>query len=264
MTRPLPWYRESFGADYLEVYAHRDDRQGLEQARDATRLLGLVPGARVLDVACGAGRHTFALRELGLDVTGMDLSIPLLRAARHRARESGDEDIGFVRGDMRQLPFRDAFDAALSLFTSFGYFEDDEENARVLRAIHSVLRPGGLYLLDFLNPELVVGTLEPRSAELREGRRIVQERSITADGARVEKTIRITPADPADPADPGPVPERVFRESVRLYSRQDIESMMARASLEVIGVHGSFAGEAWEPASPRMIFSARRPEESGS
>jgi len=106
LTRAEPWYRASFGEDYLEVYAHRDDRQGSEQARAVVRLLGLAPGARVLDVACGAGRHAFALREIGIEVIGVDLSPALLRAAVRRARDAGASSGGFVRGDMRHLPFR--------------------------------------------------------------------------------------------------------------------------------------------------------------
>lgn len=242
----MSWYRDSFGADYLEVYAHRSDHQGREETAAIVRLLELREGDLVLDVACGAGRHSFALRAAGFRVTGVDLSPELL--AHGRRRIDGPNDL-FVRGDMRALPLRPGFRAAVSLFTSFGYFDRENEDRQVLEEIHRVLDPDGRFLLDFLNRARVVRDLVPRSEERQGDRRIVQERRLSADGRRIEKTIRVTTGRDAG--------EKVFRESVRLYGRADIETLFESAGFRVTGALGSFCGEEFCDASPRLIVTAR-------
>ncbi len=259
----MAWYRESFGKDYLEVYAHRDDRQGSSEADAILRMLTLERGMKVLDVGCGTGRHSVSLEEAGLRVTGIDLSIDLLRSGRSRLDRPNDV---FVRGDMRRLPFRAAFDAAVSLFTSFGYFDDSSDDGRVLREIRGVLRPGGRFLLDFLNAPRVIRTLVPHSEVTRKGVRIIEDRAISPDGLRVEKTIRLEPEadDSGDPSGDGTEPSassrtaKTFRESVRLYDKEALVRLVADAGFEVLDVFGSFAGEPHDDDTPRTIVTARR------
>ncbi len=150
------WFEEWFGEEYLHLYPHRD-------ARDAEALLGLVrqtlpwqEGWRVLDVACGQGRHLRVLAGMGVRPIGVDLSQSLLR----RAREVTDRPL--VRADMRLLPIRPAsMDLTLNLFTSFGYFANDDENAMALAAMADTVRPQGWFVLDFLNADAVRRSLVP-------------------------------------------------------------------------------------------------------
>ena len=244
------WYRDSFGKDYLDVYAHRDAAQGRTEAASIVNLLQLQAGQRLLDVACGSGRHSFALEKTGVAVTGIDLSADLLRAGR--ATIQNDNNHLLVRSDMRLLPFLSgAFDAAVSLFTSFGYFIDEAEDRSVLAEIHRVLTPGGRFLLDFLNAERVVRELVPRSEETRGDLHIIQERRITPDGRRVEKSIRVDSSDPA-------IPTRNFLESVRLYDRAQLEGLFAEVGFRVDRAVGSFDGEPAGPDSPRLILVGGR------
>ena len=246
----MTWYRDSVGEDYLEVYAHRDDRQGSAEAMSLVKLLDLDAGTRLLDLACGTGRHSAALAIGGFDVVGIDLSAPLLERARERPVDGASFRI--VRGDMRRLPFADgSFGAVTSLFTSFGYFPTREEDGRVLSGIARVLEPGGRFLLDFLNAPLVIRELVPRSEEVTDARRIVQSRSIHPDGPRVEKKIEVFREGSDEPA-------RVFHESVRLYDRADLTDLLREAGLEVDGAYGSFRGEAHTDTSPRTILTARK------
>lgn len=241
------WYRDSFGKDYLDIYAHRDAVEGRDEARAIVDLLGLTEGRRVLDVACGTGRHSLALESTGVDVTGVDLSLDLLQAGRRVL--DGDNHL-FVRGDMRALPFRASFDAVVSLFTSFGYFPTEAEDRIVLEEIHTALRPGGVFLLDFLNQEKVVRELVPHSEESRGNLHITQQRSISRDGRRVEKTIRVVANDDDS--------VRTFRESVRLYDREMLEATLHSVGMAVERALGSFAGEPAGPDTPRLILIARR------
>ena len=131
----MPWYKEWFGEEYLELYSHRDDSEAEEHADFVERQLG--GGARptaVLDLACGAGRHTAALRRRGYRTLGLDLSLTLLA----RMRTQG---LPRVSGDMRRLPFQaESFDWVLNFFTSFGYFERERENFQVLEEIVNLKR----------------------------------------------------------------------------------------------------------------------------
>lgn len=145
------WWATYFDRDFFHLYrpflppeATRDEVAG------ALRLLDLAPGARLLDLACGWGRHSLEFARAGLRVTGVDRSEPLLRLARRAAAEEG-VDVHWIRADMRRLPFRAGFDAVVSLFSSLGYFESDEEDLRVLLGAREVLRPGGVFLLEVMH-----------------------------------------------------------------------------------------------------------------
>jgi 2-polyprenyl-3-methyl-5-hydroxy-6-metoxy-1,4-benzoquinol methylase len=139
-----------FGADYLHFYApaFTQERNGREVA-EIVRMLDLQPSMTVLDAPCGHGRISTELAVLGAAVTGLDLMEHFLAAARETAATRGVE-VDYRRGDLRELPVEGPFDAVLCWFTSFGYF-GDEDNRRVLREFHRVLRPGGRLLIETLH-----------------------------------------------------------------------------------------------------------------
>lgn len=240
-----PWYRRWFGEAYLDLYPHRDTT---EAGRAVALLMSetrLDSGDSVLDLACGAGRHLFHMERCGLRTFGLDLSYPLLL----RARTAGPS-IALVRADMRQLPFRhDRFGAVASFFTSFGYFPSDTDDRSVLLEVHRVLRFGGCLFLDFLNAERVRRTLSPRDERQIGGRRVVQERRLVNEGRSVEKTIRIEGADHE--------PVEVFHERVRLYSPDELGTLLAGCGLAPERWFGDYGGEPLTAATPRAIVLAR-------
>ncbi|MCG8467493.1 MAG: methyltransferase domain-containing protein, partial [Gemmatimonadetes bacterium] len=139
MTAPAEWFRDWFGDAYLELYPHRDEEEAAAGVELFRRETGLTGSERVLDLACGAGRHLERLRRSGLEATGLDLSAALLEEARVRPGVDGR----LVRADMRALPFADgAFGGLVNFFTSFGYFMTPAEDAAVLDEVRRVLRPG--------------------------------------------------------------------------------------------------------------------------
>jgi SAM-dependent methyltransferase len=173
---------------------------------------------------------------------GLDLSAALLRVARRE-----DNDAPYVRADMRELPFAaESFDLVVNLFTSFGYFEDDREHARVLSVVRHALRPGGAFVIDFLNASQVRRNLVPYDERVENGVTIVQSRVISPDDRFVEKTIRLKERG------------REYVERVRLLSAGDLERMLDIAGFEVVHCFGDYAGGQWSENSSRTILFATR------
>ena len=145
------WYTKFFNEDYIEIYSERLSRDATErETAFVVDALGLRDGDRVLDLACGHGRHAVALAQRGMVVTGQDLNEDYLRMAREDAARAGVE-IETVHGDMREIPFTDEFDAVINMFTAFGYFDSEDEDVRVLEAVANALESGGKLLLDTIN-----------------------------------------------------------------------------------------------------------------
>ena len=239
-----PWFRDWFGSEYLALYPHRDRAE----ARRAVRLLhhatGLGPGTRVLDVGCGSGRHLAELQRIGYRATGLDLSSSMLEAALAAVPECG-----LVRADMRQLPFRaGSFDVVTSYFTSFGYFDNEDDDLQALSEARRLLGAGGWYLLDFLNAAEVVAHLKTEDHRTVSGVHVVQERRLAAGGRIIEKRISIEAHDDA--------PAREFVERVRLYRPEDLDSMLVRAGLRPGPTFGGYDCSPFSPESPRYIVLA--------
>jgi SAM-dependent methyltransferase len=238
------WFEQWFGEEYHALYPHRDD----EDARRAVALIRSViswrPGDRILDLACGPGRHAAELERLGAHVIGFDLSRAMLRRARERTNAR------LVRGDMRALPFRDgSFTLAVNLFTSFGYFLDDDEHRLVVRQVAAALVPGGHFVLDYLNAEQVRRTVQLSEqtqgpTERRSGPRV--RRSIGADGRFVIKEIELRGR------------ARSFQERVRLYGADELAALCTDAGLRVVAQFGDYDAGAPGPNAPRVILVAAR------
>ncbi|MFN7989902.1 MAG: class I SAM-dependent methyltransferase [Thermoanaerobaculia bacterium] len=246
-TERDPWYASWFGEEYLALYPERDD---LEAERQAEFVLGLLsPYARkgrggILDLACGTGRHAVVLARGG-PVTGVDLSAPLLGRARARRAEPRP---GFVRADMRRLPFgRGSFGAVVNFFTSFGYFDDPADDVRVLGEVARVLAPGGAFLSDVFNAARVLSTLVSREERTVAGERVSIRRSYDPGTRRVEKEITMGTGAAA----------RTFRERVRVYLRDELEALHREARFGVTAAFGDFDGTPYDPRrSPRLILLA--------
>jgi SAM-dependent methyltransferase len=218
------WFEEWFGEEYLHLYPHRNEADAERVVNLLRQVLPWRAGWRVLDVACGAGRHLAALERAGVVPFGFDLSALLLRRAREMTKRP------LVRADMRALPYRPAMmDLTVNLFTSFGYFAADEEHHNAIGQMLTTIRPGGWFVIDFLNAEQVRDALVPAETT-RYGDHIAEiRRMITPDGRFVRKTITL----PAG---------RCFEERVRLLGADDLEAMIASQGARVDGRFGDYAG----------------------
>jgi SAM-dependent methyltransferase len=233
------WFEEWFGDEYLQLYPHRDQVEADQGVALVAAATGLEPGWRVLDVGCGAGRHARAFRARGARCYGVDLSATLLRVAR------GVTDAPLVRADMRSLPIRSgSMDLTVSLFTSFGYFEHDDEHAGALREMVRTLRPGGWFVIDFLNAAEVRARLVPRETVAVYGGEVDVRRSVSPDGRFVCKAIT-TPCG------------REFVERVRLFEPAEIVAMLEAAGVNVRQRYGDYQAAPLAPGSPRTILAGQ-------
>lgn len=230
------WFEEWFGEDYLRLYPHRDDADAARAVALIARTVGLQPGWRVLDVACGAGRHARAFMQAGAGCFGVDLSAALLRIARRVTTAP------LIRADMRQLPIRPgSMDLTVNLFTSFGYFERDAEHTIALREMISTVRATGWFVIDFLNPAAVRRQLVPEEQLQVQGQTVRVTRSVSPDGRYVCKSIR-APAG------------RRYMERVRLFEPDQICQMVQAAGVRIRHRFGDYDASPFNPESPRTIL----------
>lgn len=235
----MTWYREWFGEEYLDLYAYRDEQEAKTHVAFLKREIGNVRGP-LLDLACGNGRHLQELRANGYHAVGCDLSYVLLKTA-HESSES----LPLVRADMRKLPFCDSsFEGLVNFFTSFGYFENEEDNSRVVEEMCRVLRKGAPFLFDFMNVHRELKQLVQREEREIEGGTVLLERWFDPAARTFNKRIVIG--------------ERRFIERVRGYDLDEISTLFAAGGLAIHAVHGDFDGSPYDRESPRLIVIGTR------
>ena len=248
-TADPDWFEGFFDDEYLQFAVDRFPAEATAAEVDfLVEALGLREGARVLDLACGHGRHSVELARRGCAVTGVDLSAPSLGLAAARAAEAGVE-IRFERADMRRIAYEAEFDAVVNMFTAFGYF-DEGDNRLVLDRVAAALRPGGAFLLEIVNPVSVFGRFEARGwHELSDGTILLEERVYDAPRGRFETCWTFVRG--------GRRRERRF--SHRAYTAPELAAMTAAAGLTVERLWGGLDGAELEMGSRRIVMLARRP-----
>ena len=244
----MEWYKVAFGEIYPLVYPHRDDDEALRVARSLVPLVD--ERSPLLDVACGNGRYMRAFQAAGLDVYGVDLSAYLLADAVATRSLRGR----VVIGDMRLLPFRDeCAGAVVNMFTSFGYFETDLDNVRVMQEIARVLVTGGRFLMDFLNATVLERELKAGKPSVRrEGEIVIEEHRHIADEGRVlVKRVQVTGAG-REPVE--------YSERLRLYRHDDLASMAEASGLAPLAVYGDYDLSDFDARhSPRVLLLCKKP-----
>lgn len=181
------WFATWFDSPYYHaLYGHRDENEAAEFIQKLCASLQLKEGQLVLDLACGKGRHTRVFHRLGYNATGVDLSPESIAYAK----EVSHQDIRFEVADMRSFEMNARYDLIANLFTSFGYFEKEEENSEVLHCVKKHLTKEGLFLLDFFNVHKVVASLVPSETVVKEGVKFAIERAVK-DG-HIVKSIQFS------------------------------------------------------------------------
>jgi SAM-dependent methyltransferase len=242
----MEWYEKAFDRYYPVLYGHRDDGEAARVLSTyGDRLAGRSP---ILDLASGEGRYLGALLSAGFDAYGLDLSLYLLQRSAERPQQRGR----VLQGDMRALPFADgAFGAVINMFTSFGYFSVDTDNLLVVREIHRVLRPEGVFLLDYINAEKISQSLLDETQRRSGGYDIHERRRVVDYGKYLLKHVDVRHSETGE--------HNEFEERLRLYTRDDLTTMLHSAGMRVIDVFGDYEGNEFaRGVSERVIILAEK------
>jgi len=245
----MSWFKEWFDSPlYEKLYAYRNKNE-------ANKLADLIeqeipPGQfpNILDLGCGRGRHSITLAERGYYVTGIDLSEDVIAKAKQIAGEKNLGNLHFEVGDMRR-PLDRTFHAVLNLFTTFGYFLRDNENARVVQSVGQMLNKNGVFILDYLNAYKVKKDLVTEQQEDYQDMKVHIQREIR--GNMVYKHIRFTGQNLNKPIE--------YHERVKLYERDWFENTFSTCNFRLEKCYGSYEGvEFKKEESPRLLMIARK------
>lgn len=248
----MSWFEEYFGEDYFEIYEGLLVPEGpVDQVEGITSLLQLQPGAEVLDLACGHGRHAIPLAKRGFEVTGYDLSETFLEKARADAEAQG-AGVRWIQGDMRDLSFEAEFDAAINIFTAFGYFEDPKDDLKTLTRVRRALRPGGRFLMETLHRDALQARFNPRGFDrTSKGSIILHERRWDLERDVLDDDVTLIRPDGS---------RTEYRTSVRMRSLDEYLALLREAGLEPEAWYGGLDGSPLGLNSYRLALVSRRDE----
>ena len=207
------------------------------------------PGKSVLDLCCGPGRCSIALAKKGFRVTGVDKTTYLLNKARAKAK-AARVNIEWVREDMRDFVRPASFALVLSMFTSFGYFDDRQDDMTVLQNMFTSLQPGGACLIEVLGKERLAKILQPTiSTVLPGGTLMVERHEIFDDWTRVRNEWLLIRGGRA----------KSFNFHHTIYSGQELRDRMERVGFVAVTLHGSLDGDAYGPNAERLVTIGHKP-----
>jgi ubiquinone/menaquinone biosynthesis C-methylase UbiE len=249
MKEEIPWYSEEaglFGDVYFKIFGGLI-REGITETECdfVEKSLELKPGAKILDLCCGHGRHSLELAKRGYDVTGQDLSSNFLAMAEESAVKAG-VNVSLVHGDMREINFEDEFDAVIMMFTAFGVLETDEENQKVISAVSISLKKGGKFLMDFANRDRIVRNYLSKDHRcLSDGTLVVIDRRFDHVFGGHFETIKLISPDGNS---------KEFKINLRFYTVPEIAAMFKTAGLELVKSYGDFDFTPISFSSPNYIL----------
>jgi 2-polyprenyl-3-methyl-5-hydroxy-6-metoxy-1,4-benzoquinol methylase len=238
------WFEEWFDTTYYHtLYKHRNDEEAAQFIARIVGELSIQPGAQVLDLACGKGRHSITLNKLGFNVLGVDLAANSIE----KAQVFKNETLQFAVHDMREIIASQKFDAIFNLFTSFGYFDSIDDNSKVIQAMHAMLEDEGLLIIDFMNATKVINQLVFQETQTIDG--IIFDITRSYNGTHIFKRIQFN--------DQGK--EFDFTERVQALKIADFSQLLLNNDFEIMRTFGDFQlNEFQENESDRLLLIAKK------
>ena len=218
------WYASWFDSPFYHIlYKDRDHTEAETFMHNLTNYLNIPEGGKILDLACGKGRHAIYLNSIGYDVTGVDLSENSIGFAKQFENES----LHFEVHDMCK-PYNEQFDAVFNLFTSFGYFDKDEDNLNTIKAIKADLNQFGFGVIDFMNTDYVLNNLVPEETKTIDGTEFHLKRY--KENGYIVKDIAFTHEGD----------NYHYQERVRAFSLEDFEALFEKAGVYLLDIFGDY------------------------
>jgi len=244
MDKKKEWFADWFDSPYYHIlYGNRDMQEAEFFLKNLITRFDPKPDGKIIDLACGKGRHSIYLNSLGFDVTGVDLSEHSILAAK----PFENSKLHFEVSDLRALNLNHKFDIALNLFTSFAYFDDLETDEKVLLQIKNILKPNGYLLIDFFNSAKVVASLIPYEMKEKEGIRFDIIKKI--ENNKIVKSIEFSNNNTC----------YKFQEKVQALSLTDFEALFAKTGFTLIEKFGAYDLSPYNPlTSDRLILIVQK------
>lgn len=255
MPGSTPWHDDDRFWEHFK--ASLSGETSWQQAADKTgplvELLGLQPGDAVLDLCCGPGRYAIELARRGFRVTGVDRTSFYLDEAGRRARAAGLE-LELVQADMREFLRPGRFDACINMFSSFGYFVDQDEDRRVARNVFESLKPGGRFVIETQSRENLFHIFQAHGWEEQEdGTLVLHERSANDDWSWLSQRWVVVKG----------VERTEYKVWMRIYSAAELVGLLEAEGFEKVGIYGSVKGEPYNKVTSRLTVMVRRPVSKG-
>ena len=249
MTKKEKWHDDDAFWTAFAPFWFDDERMAAAplEVDQALSLLGLDAGTAILDLGCGPGRHSLELARRGYGVTGVDRTAYFLEKARTVAKQE-ELDVEFVQADMRSFKRKNSFEGAISLFTSFGYFEDAAENLQVLKNVCHSLKLGGTLLLETIGKEVLARIFEERDWVERDGTFLLQERQVSEEWSWMENRYILLEQG-----------RRIeYSVSHWIYSARELSQLLSAGGFSTVEVFGGLDGTPYDHKARRLAVLARK------
>jgi SAM-dependent methyltransferase len=245
------WYNDDRFWNAIAPFLFTDERRGAaaDEVEAIVKLLEITPGFRVLDLCCGVGRHSLELVRRGFSVTAVDRTAAYLERARTEANAQR-LPIEFVRAGMEEFRRPGAFDAAINLFTSFGFFESDAGELAVLGNVFESLKPGGRFVIDVMGKEVLCPRFHPRTWQAAPAGTafLLEERKVRSGWAYLENRWIVFDDDG----------RHEFHFSIRVYSGRELEALLRQAGFGEVVLYGNLNGNPYDHEAERLVAVARK------
>jgi len=238
------WFQYWFNSPFYHIlYSQRNDAEAEFLIDNLSAYLKPAANSRILDIACGRGRHSIYLNKKGYDVTGIDLSEQSIKYAQ----QFEQKNLHFFVHDMRKLSFINYFDIAMNLFTSFGYFETEKEHVNAMKAFRKSLKEDGTLVIDYFNTQKILKNLTQQEIKTVEGIEFHLHKFV-AEG-KIIKHINFEHRDKP----------YAFEERVQAFTLQDFELMFEKSGLKIAATFGSYGLDPFdESKSDRLILICKK------
>jgi len=240
----MSWFANWFDSSYYHIlYKNRDEKEAEHFIDNLITKLQIKKGSKLIDIACGKGRHATYFNSLGLDVVGVDLSPNSIAAAI----KNENATLQFAVHDMRKVYQKNNFDIATNLFTSFGYFEKEEDEQKAINAMQKNLKSEGLLIFDFMNVKKVISNLVLKEQKVIDKITFNIKRKV--ESGHIIKDIEIIDG----------TKKKHFQEKVKVLTYTDFSTFISNAGLKIIDIFGNYKLEDFDSIfSDRLILICKK------
>jgi len=237
------WFKDWFNTSYYHtLYKNRDDKEAERFIKNLVNFTKMPLNSKILDLACGKGRHSITLNKLGMNVIGVDLSEESIA----HASQFSTSNLSFEVHDMRDPILNHKFEVVFNLFTSFGYFDSQDENTKVIDSIYNAIQQNGMLIIDFMNCKKVITNLVESETKHIDGIDFKIERKF--DSLHIYKSITFRDKDE----------DFNYTERVQTIKKTDFENLF-KGKFEILHTFGDFDLNPFdEDSSDRLIFITKR------